>query len=72
MGLLRRFDKVIFANPIQIDGETGYKRHSLEDGSIVIEFAYHNADEAFFEPERVTSSIACQQLLASRRDLREV
>ena len=31
----------------------------LDDGTIEIEFAYHNADEAVLKAKRVTSSTAC-------------
>jgi hypothetical protein len=31
----------------------------LDDGSIAIEFAYHNGDEAILKAKRETSSIAC-------------
>jgi hypothetical protein len=41
----------------QIEGEgTAELRH---DGSIEIEFAYHNGDEAVLKAKRVTSSTAC-------------
>ncbi len=30
-----------------------------DDGSLEIEFAYHNGDEAILKAERVTSSTAC-------------
>jgi hypothetical protein len=31
----------------------------LDDGSIAIEFAYHNSDEALLKTKRETSSTAC-------------
>jgi hypothetical protein len=41
----------------QIEGEG--TAELLDDGSIEIEFAYHNGDEAILKAKRVTSSTAC-------------
>ena len=41
----------------QVEGEG--TAELLEDGSIEIEFAYHNGDEAVLKAKRATSSTAC-------------
>ena len=41
----------------QVEGEG--TAELLEDGTIEIEFAYHNGDEAVLKAKRVTSSTAC-------------
>jgi hypothetical protein len=37
----------------------GRIRQTHDDGSIEIEFAYHNGDEAVLKAKRATSSTAC-------------
>ena len=41
----------------QVEGEG--TAELLHDGTIEIEFAYHNGDEAVLKAKRVTSSTAC-------------
>jgi len=41
----------------QVEGEG--TAELLDDGTIEIEFAYHNGDEAVLKAKRVTSSTAC-------------
>ena len=41
----------------QVEGEGTAKL--LDDGTIAIEFAYHNGDEAVLKAKRLTSSTAC-------------
>jgi hypothetical protein len=41
----------------QVEGEE--TAELLDDGTIEIEFAYHNGDEAVLKAKRATSSTAC-------------